>query len=192
MLQVVINKTTNLVLRFHENAITYDSSLEELIEKDFDFVEFEECYYYWNVVDETFVMDDCLRKQKLAKRCAINTRTSKIILAGFIYLDILFTVSSEDQSNYSGMAIAKDYLDYDPQSPNKITVKGANQAGADAYLFPANANEVVAFYIQGLIHVKTCLSGGWYLKGLAESATTQEELDAIIDNRPIVPSGEWI
>jgi hypothetical protein len=88
----------------------------------------------------------------------INAITNRKILNEFVYNGYEFYLTSENQTNFANMYIARDFLDY----PQKVKTK-------DGFMDLADASEVTNFYLAGVQFIKQCLEDGWRQKAEAEA-----------------------
>jgi hypothetical protein len=70
--------------------------------------------------------------------------------------------NDEDQRNYTGLIIAKDYLLY--SGPDRIKLKGYDANGNCIYVNFTSPTDVVDMYMMGLQHVNNTLNDGWKIK----------------------------
>lgn len=88
---------------------------------------------------------------------AINARTDEKILNEFTYNDYEFYLTTENQTNFANMFIARDYLTY----PQQVKTK-------DGFMQIDNVGQVSGFYLAGVQFIKNCLEEGWKQKAEAE------------------------
>lgn len=127
-----------------------------------------------------------LKKMKIS---AINEKTNALIDKGFMFKDILFPTTEEDQRNYLGLnSIALDQLVTQTQmldfaSENRIKAKGLDANGNVAYYEFADCPDIIAFYATGVAFVNEMLQSGWALKDAVDAANSLEALALVVDNR---------
>jgi hypothetical protein len=116
-----------------------------------------------------------LERNKNTKIDQIDFRTRELIDLGFTYSGSQFSLSKEAQINATGikMACADDVITY----PLLITTLDDLTFSLD------NIEAVNGYYFTGLTTKKTHIDSGRDLKTACRNATTQTELEAIVDNR---------
>ena len=125
----------------------------------------------------SYIDIDCLKR---SRRDNVNELTHELIVEG-----MLFPVSGanggyarvpmndEDQHNYIGMTISKDFLSY--SGPDAVHVKCIDLVtGEDVFYYPPDANAVITFWGAGMQHVKVKLEEGWAIKADIMAMTVQE------------------
>lgn len=124
--------------------------------------------------------------RKKIKFKLVDAKTATLIEEGFVWNDLTFSLSRQAQNNMLGVhtAIAENEA--------KGTI-----ADFEASFFPITFNTIddldqtnidtvadyLDFYNTGMATVRAHLDGGTALKSAIRAATTQPELDAIVDNR---------
>jgi hypothetical protein len=88
----------------------------------------------------------------------INQETDKKILNDFVYKDNEFYLTTENQTNFANLFIARDFMEY----PQLVKTK-------TGFMEIKNAGEVSGFYLSGVNFIKTCLEEGWKKKAEAEA-----------------------
>ena len=114
-----------------------------------------------------------LDEQKILKKAAIDKRTQELIVGGFTFNNTEFSTSDSAQKNW--MAI--DQLRNDLPYPFAVTTKDDGE-----YSF-ADAAEVHGFALTALGAIEIHYASGRALKLQVSAATTQNELDAVVDER---------
>lgn len=89
---------------------------------------------------------------------AINNMTDEKILNEFVYDDAEFYLTTENQTNFANMFIARDFLTY----PQMVKTK-------DGFYEIKDVSEVSGFYLAGVNFIKECLEDGWRQKAEAEA-----------------------
>lgn len=113
-----------------------------------------------------------LDDNKAVRIIQIDKRTDAIIAAGFLYDGNTFSLSTQAQMNWMGLYTLKDLQTW----PIGVTT-AANETYQLALL------NLVAFIATGSQVIKNAVGSGRALKIAINAATTQEELDAIVDTR---------
>lgn len=88
----------------------------------------------------------------------INAITDERILNEFVWNGYEFYLTTENQTNFANMYIAKDFLTY----PQKVKTK-------TGFMDLEDASEVTNFYLAGVQFIKQCLEEGWEQKAEAEA-----------------------
>lgn len=83
----------------------------------------------------------------------INSETDEIILNNFVYQDNEFYLTTENQTNFANMFVARDFLTY----PQKVKTK-------TGFMTLESKEEVQDFYLAGVYFIKQCLEEGWKKK----------------------------
>ena len=83
----------------------------------------------------------------------INSETDRKILNDFTYLDHEFYLTTENQTNFANMFVARDFLTY----PQKVKTK-------TGFMTLESKEEVQDFYLAGVYFIKQCLEEGWKKK----------------------------
>jgi hypothetical protein len=125
---------------------------------------------------DVFNASQSLHRLKHAKMKAIDARTDELIAAGFTYADKSFSLSLAAQAKMMGTHQVKD----DPALTYPINWNTINDD--DVYAI-ANATDLNGFYLTGLGTYRTHVDGGTSLKDQVRAATTEAEVNAIVDNR---------
>jgi hypothetical protein len=114
------------------------------------------------------------KKQKLIQ---IDTKTREIIDQGFEFDGVMISLSPNAQNMFTGvsLAISKGYLT-EEHFPYEITTLDDNK-----YYLSWELRDM--FFGSVLHHISTRLATGRTLKVAVNEATTQEELDLVIDER---------
>ena len=126
---------------------------------------------------------------KEIKKIEINENTVNLLDKGFEYANMIFPISEEDQRNYLGLNVAalnqlvtgQQILDF--QSSTRLKVKGHDEDGNTVYHEFVDCGDVIMFFLAGMAFVNGTLQSGWYLKDLVDQASTEDDLNNIIDNR---------
>ena len=127
---------------------------------------------YYNNIEEV----DWLQSYKLQRFEEINERTSELIEDGYTYGGFQFSLSEVSQTNILALYSTKD----DPILIYPIKFNTMD----DLNTFEAvNASEIANMYYSALATKKGFLDSGTGLKDQVRSATTQNEIDSINDNR---------
>lgn len=113
-----------------------------------------------------------------AKRAAIDENTRAVIGKGFQHAGKVFSLSREAQIYFSNMYVARDILTVMRAFP--LTVNTRDDLDTHDV---ADAVEATVMYTTAVGTVKAALGSGTDLKQLVRAATTQAELDAIVDAR---------
>lgn len=113
-----------------------------------------------------------LAEKKAAKVLAIDSRTRAIISAGFSFDGSQFSLSQQAQTNWLGLSVLQDLLSW----PMGIT----NNADAT---YALSLENLVPFLASGSGVIATAVGTGRALKIAANAASTQGELDAVVDSR---------
>ena len=121
--------------------------------------------------------DDAFIVNKSKKLDSIDAKTQSIIDEGFEFDSVIFSLSLSAQQNWTGMqvAVAQGYL---PEAafPFEIATK-------DNQTYDLSWEMAPSFFQSVLAKISSTLASGRALKKLVNAATTQEELDSIVDNR---------
>lgn len=119
--------------------------------------------------------DFILERNKKAKIIEIDEKTKELISSGFSYDGSQFSLSHEAQINAAGLKIAADngLVSY----PVGMTTIDDNEYSI------TDVTSLTNYYLSGLGTKKAYLDSGRALKLQCNAASTQEELDAVIDNR---------
>lgn len=88
----------------------------------------------------------------------INKQTDERILNNFVWKEQEFYLTTENQTNFANMYIARDLLTY----PQTIKTK-------TGYFELEDDVAVSGFYLAGINFVKQCLEDGWRQKAEAEA-----------------------
>ena len=83
----------------------------------------------------------------------INEETDKKILNDFVYEGNEFYLTTENQTNFANMFIARDFLTY----PQMVKTK-------TGFMQIDNVSDVSGFYLAGVNFIKECLEEGWRQK----------------------------
>lgn len=94
---------------------------------------------------------------------SINQETDEKILNGFVYDGAEFYLTTENQTNFANLFIARDFLEY----PQQVKTK-------DGFMQIDNVEEVSGFYLAGVTYIKECLEEGWKQKAEAEQRIRKE------------------
>jgi hypothetical protein len=106
----------------------------------------------------------------------IDTRTSEIVLLGFTYQSKVFSLSQNAQINLLALDETRD----DPALTYPIIYNTIDDL--DSYTV-ADSTDLHTMYLTALATKKGTVDSGTTLKTSIRNATTQAEVDAIIDNR---------
>lgn len=123
------------------------------------------------------VIEDMLEEFKQKKIKAIDNRTQELIANGFLFDGHTFSLSLNAQSNFMGIKVATDGgLLTEANYPYEITT-----LDDETYLLQWSDKETFFGLVLG--SVSTHLASGRALKSQVKQAVTQEQLDAVTDNR---------
>ena len=89
---------------------------------------------------------------------SINEITDGKILNDFVYDGNEFYLTTENQTNFANLFIARDFLAY----PQQVKTK-------DGFMQIDNVYAVSGFYLAGVNFIKECLEEGWKQKAEAEA-----------------------
>lgn len=118
---------------------------------------------------------------KQAKFVAIDQKTQRqLIPAGFYWEGSVMSLSPNAQRTWLGMLVGKDLATY-PMVVNSLDDKSTVEIG--------DAVEVTLFYQAAMNAVRFALDSGTTLKDQVRAAATIADVDAVVDNRPVVPHG---
>jgi len=123
-----------------------------------------------------YVLDESIDDGRKEVFERIDERTYELIEKGFEHQGIVFSCSERAQIRYNGMLSLSAGLTY-PLEINSLDDKQR--------LTLASAEETVAFCVAAATYVRDQVDSGTTLKQQACEATTQEELDAIVDTRGV-------
>jgi hypothetical protein len=115
-----------------------------------------------------------LAQRKRIRILAIDSRTSELIAAGFTYNSVEISLSLNSQSRIHGTYTARALLTYPVEW---------NSLDDTALLTLVDQTDVESFFGAALTAVRTAIDSGTVLKTAVRDATTQAELDAVVDNR---------
>lgn len=115
-----------------------------------------------------------LSTNRVAKMNAVDAKTRALILQGYQHNSRIFSASETAQKNMSEVRANKDVLTY----PFNMATKDNSEIYAIA-----DAAEVEAMYQSGLGTITYHYQTGNALKAACLAATTQAELDAVVDTR---------
>ena len=93
----------------------------------------------------------------------INKETDEKILNDFKYNGNEFYLTTENQTNFAHMFIARDFLEY----PQMVKTK-------TGFMQIDNVGAVSGFYLAGVNFIKQCLETGWKKKAFAAEQITIE------------------
>lgn len=93
----------------------------------------------------------------------INKETDEKILNDFVYNGNEFYLTTENQTNFANMFIARDFLTY----PQIVKTK-------TGFMQIDNVSEVSGFYLAGVNFIKQCLEEGWKKKAYSAEQLTIE------------------
>ena len=93
----------------------------------------------------------------------INKETDEKILNDFVYNGNEFYLTTENQTNFANLFIARDLLTY----PQMVKTK-------TGFMQIDNVGEVSGFYLAGVNFIKECLEEGWKKKADAAEQLTIE------------------
>lgn len=116
-----------------------------------------------------------LDEQKAERVNEIDLNTQRLIAEGFVHNDTLFSLSLNAQQNWTAMSVM--LLTGKLTFPNKITNKN------DLPYYLQDAAEFITFTDKAVYAVQSQLEYGRQLKAAVLLATTQQELDAVVDPR---------
>lgn len=123
-----------------------------------------------------------LDDQKKTHKIQIDSKTSLIIACGFIYDTYCFSLSDSAQNNWN--RLQGRYADGKLAFPQHVTAS-INEDEVDYEL--TTATKLIAFMDVYDAAVEQAVNTGRALKLNIQAATTQEELDAVVDNRITQP-----
>lgn len=92
----------------------------------------------------------------------INAETDDKILNDFVFDGNEFYLTTENQTNFANLFVARDFLSY----PQIVKTKTG--------FMELQKDEVSGFYIAGVSFIKTCLEEGWKRKAEAEAQIRAE------------------
>jgi hypothetical protein len=113
-----------------------------------------------------------LSDQKVVRKAEIDTRTQELIAEGMEFDGDTFSLSAYAQKNWLALKVFKDVISW----PKDITTKDDKEyslAEADCNSFSAKSVNIPFGYVDS----------GRALKISIDAATTQAELDAVVDER---------
>lgn len=112
-------------------------------------------------------------KRKADRIKAADSKSQTLIYNGFTFNNKVFSMSLEAQTNWAAIQANRANLTY----PFEVSTKDGG-----SYSF-ANSEEVNTFYLAGFEFKANILAGGRILRANLNAATTNEELNAVVDNR---------
>ena len=113
-------------------------------------------------------------ERKIIRKQIIDERSRELLSQGFIFMDEVMSLSNESQANASSL-----YID---RAINIYPIQLANQDDT-AVITLTNESDLSDYYNAGKNRKMMILIAGTSLKMQMESASTEAELDAIVDNR---------
>ena len=122
-----------------------------------------------------------LELQIIMKCYEIDIKTATIIFQGFYFNGELFSLSERAQANWN--SVSNRYNRGRLSLPHEISKKD----GDEYFLTPDNIDD---FFDQAFKAGDTTVTSGRALRKQARQATTIDELNNVIDNRPIQPFPE--
>ncbi len=116
-----------------------------------------------------------LEDQKVARICCVDMKTQSLIATGFAYDGNTFSLSGSAQLNWTGLlaADASGLVDY----PHTVTTQD------DQEYQIGSSTQLKLFIGSAMMAIEVPIATGRALKLALNAATTQAELDAVIDNR---------
>ena len=124
----------------------------------------------------------------------VDDKTAELIANGFMFqMDgMVFRVrcNDEDQRNYTGLIISKDFLPY--EGSDRVKLKGYDANNNPVYANFANANEVVMLYAMGVSHVNNMLNDGWKIKDMGGTLSTGQVITTPIKDMNCQQLASWI
>lgn len=117
-----------------------------------------------------------LTEQKANKTIAIDARTDVLIAAGFTYSGKQFSLTLTAQAKITGALQVKS----DPGMVYPISLNTIDDL--DVYSVP-DAADLSSLYLAGFLGMRKHVDSGTALKDAVRAASTQAELDAVVDTR---------
>lgn len=114
-----------------------------------------------------------LDEQKVARKAAVDARTEELIAAGFVFDSRTFSLTDEWRGNWLSLYVLNSFV---PQWPVPIPDIDGNFYD----LAQAELNNFMAAGFQAAFNANLT---GTTLKASINAATTQAELDAVVDSR---------
>ena len=141
---------------------------------------------YWKVVADAVVEMTQAEKDvvdatnlagmKAARIVAVDLRTDELIAQGFAFAGKVFSLSLAAQAKMTGIHAVKDH----PAITYPIVWNTKDDLDHHSL---ASAAEVEGFYLTALGTIRAHLDSGTALHDAVNAATTQAELDAVVDLR---------
>ena len=126
-------------------------------------------YQIWDKQQNNWVIDESKRVELIRlNRDKINGETEHKIINDFIFNEVNFKLTAENQRNFDNECRMRESLNY----PHKIK-------SVDGYYMLKNADEYQAFYLAGISHVRNCLEAGWSQKDVLNDLTTEELINKL-------------
>ncbi len=116
---------------------------------------------------------DIYKKEKFNQ---IDKKTQDLILGGYVYAGLRFSLSEDAQTNILALYATKD----DPVLTYPVTFNTLDDLG---YYEAADASIITAMYYSALATKKGYLDSGTILKNQVRLAATVSQVDLIVDNR---------
>lgn len=126
------------------------------------------------IITDAYVSGMSLEEYKTARYNAIDARTTELVLEGFTYAGIQFSLSPSAQTNITNTYLARDIMSYPIAWNSKDDTAVHNIQ---------DATEVISFYGTALTTVRIIRDAGTIIKNNIRNATTIAEVSAIVDNR---------
>ena len=124
-------------------------------------------------VDKATLDSEYLDYYKQKKNNDIDIKTKELIEQGFVYDSTIFSTSETAQRNWMAM----DQLRADLTYPFAVSTKSDGE-----YIF-ADTTEIHSFVLTGMGTIDYHYSSGRALKLQVNAATTESEVDGVVDNR---------
>jgi hypothetical protein len=121
-----------------------------------------------------------LDQQKRMKIMAIDDKTRSLILEGFSFDSHMFSMSDAAQKNWILLGVGRSLGMFTESNLPILSTSTEEPYILDSL---ARLDQFIATFAQYQIDPNKPLNRGRTLKALVTSATSQEELDAIIDDR---------
>lgn len=146
---------------------------ESIVSCDGDSTVYENLIFNGSPILKNTLEGHWLDFRKEERYLEINNRTDELIpLLGFSYDNETFKCGLEDRVNYGHIKQFESLLTF----PIDIVTK-------DEGSYSLTAINLDGFISAAMTHVNTVIGQGAYFKGLIKAATTEAEIDAVIDNR---------
>ena len=121
-------------------------------------------YQIWSDENNDWVIDETQRDELIRLNCdKINKGTKNKITNDFVFNEINFKLTAENQRNYDNECRMRAGLIY----PYKVKT-------VDDYYEFANAEEYQQFYLAIIAYIRTCLEAGWDQKDSLNQLSTEQ------------------